>query len=63
MTRTTLHIVVVALCAKVVKARQGSKSRGFELGQRYFTVIVLINGLENGVNNEIGLLLVLLVVL
>jgi len=53
----------VSLCAKVVKARQGSKSRSFELGQGYFTVLVLIDGFENGINDEFGLLLVLLVVL
>ena len=54
---------MVSLCAKVLKTRQSSKSRSFELGQGYFTVIVLVHGFENGINNEGGLLLVLLVVL
>ena len=54
---------MVSLCAKVLKARQSSKSRSFELGQGYFTVVVLVHGFENGIDDDSGLLLVLLVVL
>ncbi len=63
LVRTTLHVIVVSLGAKVLEARQGSKSSSFELGQRYPTVIVLIYGLEDGIDNELGLRLVLLLVL
>jgi hypothetical protein len=42
---------MVPLCAKVLKARQGSESRGFKLGQGYFTILVRVNCFENGLND------------
>ena len=53
----------MSLSAKVIKVGQGSKSRSFKLGHRYFTVPVLIDGFENGINDQVGLLLVFLLVL
>ena len=63
LTRTALHIVMVPLCTKVLKARQGSKPCGFKLGQGYFTILVRVNCFENGLNDEGGFLLMLLIVL
>lgn len=54
---------MVSLYTEVLKARQSSKSCSFELGQGYFTVVVLVHGFENGINDGNGLLLVLLVIL
>jgi hypothetical protein len=51
LVRTALHIVVVALRTQLVEVGKGGEACGLELGQRDFFVLVLVDGIENGLDN------------
>lgn len=51
MVRTALHVVVVAFGTKVLETRQRSETRSLKLRQGDFTILVLIHGLKNGIND------------
>ena len=61
--RTALHIVVVALRTELVEVGKCREACSLELGQGDFSVFVLVDGIENGIDDYLGLPLMLFVVL
>jgi hypothetical protein len=51
LVRTALHIVVVALRTKLIKVGKCSEACSLELRQGDFPVLVLVDGIENGIDN------------
>ena len=51
LVRTALHIVVVALRTKLIKVGKCSEACSLELRQGDFSVLVLVDGIENGIDN------------
>lgn len=61
--RTALHIVVVALRTELIEVGKCREAYSLELGQGDFSVFVLVDGIENGIDDYLGLPLMLFVVL
>ena len=61
--RTALDIVMVSLCAEVIKVGQTVQSDGLQLFWGNFTIPVAIDSLQDGVDDVICFVLVLDVIL
>ena len=51
LVRTALHVVVMAFSTKVLETWQRSKARSLELILGDSTILVLVNGLKNRIDD------------
>lgn len=61
--RTALNIIMMTLGSHVVEVRQGCESNALELLQCDHVVLVLVQGVQYGIDNDFGLSLVFFIIL